>query len=436
MSPDKIICAVEHWDTVLDYWKPNNWSSSWLLRETGKLSYPFHLFPSTVENFFTQKNYNAITPLYRDLEYRRFDTLEPHQKFLYLIPIEQVYYFQANRDFGFSFINSKILQKVRDNLAAIVIIFPYEGEVGCKHVYPTELHLIDEWCDREMLPHKNVFFIHGNLNVEEFNFTKDIKVNLIGVSMFEEWVTNAKSESGVRTYLPKYTGDRVFLNYNRQPRVHRLLFFLELMRHNLLSCGLVSFNTASNMFYEPRPHVEVYDADLLPFLDVFETDHKMRMVIDVDTTENLASDLTLKNYEDTFISVVSETWACDDMLFFTEKIWKPIFIGHPFILIGNPGSLKKLKSWGYKTFDKWIDESYDEVVPLKERYSIILRELKRFEQFSLKQRQDIRTEMQEICLHNKQVFIERFKINFPFPHAPIQRSLKEIWDTLHFEEKL
>jgi hypothetical protein len=32
----------------------------------------------------------------------------------------------------------------------------------------------------------------------------------------------------------------------------------------------------------------------------------------------------------------------------------------PFIIVGNYQSLKFLKSIGYKTFDQWWDESYDE----------------------------------------------------------------------------
>jgi hypothetical protein len=32
---------------------------------------------------------------------------------------------------------------------------------------------------------------------------------------------------------------------------------------------------------------------------------------------------------------------------------------HPFIVLGSPHSLKTLKSYGFKTFDKWWDESYD-----------------------------------------------------------------------------
>ena len=43
----------------------------------------------------------------------------------------------------------------------------------------------------------------------------------------------------------------------------------------------------------------------------------------------------------------------------TEKVTRGIGTMMPFILIGQPYSLKILKENGFKTFDKWWDESYD-----------------------------------------------------------------------------
>ena len=48
-------------------------------------------------------------------------------------------------------------------------------------------------------------------------------------------------------------------------------------------------------------------------------------------------------YEETFLSVVSETIFDNSTLYFTEKISKPIMCLHPFILVTSPHSLKKIK---------------------------------------------------------------------------------------------
>jgi hypothetical protein len=45
-------------------------------------------------------------------------------------------------------------------------------------------------------------------------------------------------------------------------------------------------------------------------------------------------------------------------LFLTEKTFKPLALGMPFIVIGNPYILKRLRSLGYKTFVLYITLRY------------------------------------------------------------------------------
>ena len=43
----------------------------------------------------------------------------------------------------------------------------------------------------------------------------------------------------------------------------------------------------------------------------------------------------------------------------SEKSFKPIAFSHPFITLGEPGTLKMLQDFGFETFDHCVDESYD-----------------------------------------------------------------------------
>ena len=43
-----------------------------------------------------------------------------------------------------------------------------------------------------------------------------------------------------------------------------------------------------------------------------------------------------------------------------DEIWKPITNFQPFIYLDDVGALKKLQEYGFKTFDTWWDESYDD----------------------------------------------------------------------------
>lgn len=48
-----------------------------------------------------------------------------------------------------------------------------------------------------------------------------------------------------------------------------------------------------------------------------------------------------------------------DLKFISEKTWRVIATGHPFIIMGNKGILTYLKERGYHTFPELFDESYD-----------------------------------------------------------------------------
>ena len=44
----------------------------------------------------------------------------------------------------------------------------------------------------------------------------------------------------------------------------------------------------------------------------------------------------------------------------SEKILKPLLNLHPFIVMSTPHTLKKITELGFKTFGRFIDESYDD----------------------------------------------------------------------------
>jgi hypothetical protein len=66
-------------------------------------------------------------------------------------------------------------------------------------------------------------------------------------------------------------------------------------------------------------------------------------------------------YRDSWFSVVTETIFDYPHTFRTEKIWKPILMGHPFVVAANRGYLKDLRNAGFKTFGTLVDEHYDEI---------------------------------------------------------------------------
>lgn len=64
-------------------------------------------------------------------------------------------------------------------------------------------------------------------------------------------------------------------------------------------------------------------------------------------------------YRDTYFSLVSETVFEYPYSLRSEKTYKPMAMGHPFIIAANRGFYRDLRNLGFQTFDHLIDESWD-----------------------------------------------------------------------------
>jgi hypothetical protein len=76
-------------------------------------------------------------------------------------------------------------------------------------------------------------------------------------------------------------------------------------------------------------------------------------------------------YQQSYCHLVLETHFDADGSggsFLTEKTYKCLKYGQPFILIGPPGSLKSLREQGYRVFDHALDNSYDQIEDNTERW--------------------------------------------------------------------
>ncbi len=76
------------------------------------------------------------------------------------------------------------------------------------------------------------------------------------------------------------------------------------------------------------------------------------------------------------IEIVSETDYCR-LGDYTEKTWKCLSTGKPFILLCGAGSMAQLRQLGFKTYHPLIDESYDEIDNLHQRIIAIKAEIDR-----------------------------------------------------------
>jgi hypothetical protein len=117
--------------------------------------------------------------------------------------------------------------------------------------------------------------------------------------------------------------------------------------------------------------------------------------------ENTWGDVYLQAepYIDTYFSLITETVATGQRYHLTEKTFKPIALGMPFVLLGTQGSLKYLRSYGFKTFEGIWDESYDDAEDQvrAQRIASLLRSL---DELTPAARQDLFEQCIPVIEHN------------------------------------
>ena len=109
-----------------------------------------------------------------------------------------------------------------------------------------------------------------------------------------------------------------------------------------------------------------------------------------------------KPYDDYFLEIVVET-DCITTEWITEKTIKNLYIGKPFIIMGGTGILAKLKSFGFKTFSPWIDESYDDITNNYLRLEAIKQEIDRLADIDINH---LYQELLPILEHNRETYVK------------------------------
>lgn len=83
----------------------------------------------------------------------------------------------------------------------------------------------------------------------------------------------------------------------------------------------------------------------------------------------------------------------------TEKTYKPISAGMPFVMVASQGFLYRLRKMGFRTFHPWIDESYDQEPDWKIRTEMAVAAM-----FEYVQSPHNLEHIQSVCDHNQQTF--------------------------------
>jgi hypothetical protein len=143
-------------------------------------------------------------------------------------------------------------------------------------------------------------------------------------------------------------------------------------------------NTKGEDQFLARNNLIPFATDIANATDIVK---KMPILLDEHNTHSHDNLIPIDNIEDSYFSIISESGfqAINNKnvenffysLLVSEKTYKPLYYMHPFIVFGCPGTLKYLRSIGFKTFPEFFDESYDDIYDDKKRFNFNINEIEK-----------------------------------------------------------
>lgn len=262
-----------------------------------------------------------------------------------------------------------ILEMARKNKIRIVLAADKEG--GSMTYFFDCFYSTTQAMINKNLPANSVIILQGNKNIE-----KD----------YEQWLTEHNERRLFDVQYSNHFGHIFFdgnlpmtpaileainnpdsHDYNSLNRIYRPqrgahLYFLA--RNNLLDRGLVSGNQVD--FNDP------YAAQILKCTQTewaeLMAEHYPRFLDGDWSNTNAANQYNDSIYKNSLMTVITETKYSEPVTFLTEKIFKPIALGHPLILLSAPGTLRALSELGFRIDWCGIDPSYNDIVDDTERF--------------------------------------------------------------------
>ena len=268
----------------------------------------------------------------------------------------------------------QIINLVKDKKLRLVINADREG--GPMVTQDWDCFLSTYNCVNKLkLPSNSVLILQGNEKIsrqynkwlKKHNFPKVYDV-MYSNHFGHIFVDNNMVTTPVIKYAMANPNAKDFNSLNRVYRPQRGAHMYRCIKDNILSKGIVSGN-----------QIQLHDQETLLLLgeDYSEIKKYFPRFVDGDwSNTNAANQYNTEIYENSLLSVITETIFIHDVAFITEKIFKPIMLGHPLILFASQGTLRSLADMGFKIDWCDIDPSYNDITDPVERFNTTQNVLK------------------------------------------------------------
>jgi hypothetical protein len=268
----------------------------------------------------------------------------------------------------------------------------FKWKISPTHIHSTEfIELLNK------LQQKDFYFI-GDFSHEAHSFTDELslsflnKLKLNGVDINRLiYLTNNSNHAGLCKikygnftlntcffpyfYLQTYTilknyitdndlnntiiPDKKFLCLNRRMYHHKFKIIEELFNRGLLDDTRFSWVDNKNDKNFSNKKLNDYLKIDVDNFKAIQLENDVMYGSELSVHEEYLYTINPNWYYKSKVNIITETGLLDSEIHMTEKTWKAIYLGIPFVIYGTKGHLKTLRDMGYKTFNSVINEEYD-----------------------------------------------------------------------------
>ena len=324
----------------------------------------------------------------------------------------------------FEYLNEKYLTDLRNNIAYIMLDQSLEG-----YQTPWLWGYLHEQCVKYGISPSRLIYVTGNMICDETYEVWSNENNILdrmkvipyahfeldmGMVCFEKINSGNKPpsfEDHVKYKTENLDKIKSFACLNKRIRLQRVWFYNYLHGSGLLDKGLVSMNTFDK-------HGYYFEGESISKERIDEISIGLPLLVHEKRNDEFDDNYYIRRFNDqisldTFMTVISEAHCgdSDQTMFLSEKTFKVIACNHPFIIMGNKDSMRMMRKIGYRTFEKYIDQSYDSL-PTHQRMMAITESIRKVD--NVKDKLEWFKSMEEDIKFNQMTLIGKL---FKFPQA-------------------
>ena len=260
---------------------------------------------------------------------------------------------------------------------------------------------------KEKLPSNKYYIIDSNRRLKDIlSFDFFLEESIINRNQFFKPYPTDLGYVSEKIELNELDGyrNKKFICFNRSvDKEHRLSLLNEYLTGNY-SDSYFSF------LLKVEGYSRVYTLDgSIPKIDINFFNKHIPIELDTqkisDKSDFRVNDAFKKElFLDSCINLVTESAFELNELFISEKILKPIINYQPFIVFSSYGYLKHLKTYGFKTFSDFWDESYDDIENPNRRFFALLKLVRSLNDKSIDELNELYKNVKHICIYNRQLW--------------------------------